>query len=69
MTCMEARYRFNENSGLSSYPLYHTVYDTFHLVDKIMDPGFKVCIVLYLEQISRYLYQNLLNYGLITVIA
>ena len=40
--CVDGHYRFDPNSGLSSYPLYHSVYETFHLVDEIMDPGFKV---------------------------
>ena len=36
-------YYVNDRStGLPHYPLYHTVYETFHLVDQIMDPGFKV---------------------------
>ncbi|KAI0222937.1 Glutamate carboxypeptidase 2 [Lamellibrachia satsuma] len=39
VTCADLRYRFDEKR-LSSYPLYHSVYDTFHLVDKIMDPTF-----------------------------
>ena len=27
---------------LSSYPLYHSVYESFHLVEKYVDPDFKV---------------------------
>ena len=26
--------------GVSGYPTYHTGFETFHLVDKIIDPGF-----------------------------
>ncbi|XP_060559269.1 N-acetylated-alpha-linked acidic dipeptidase 2-like [Ruditapes philippinarum] len=29
------------NLKLSAYPMYHSVYETFYLVDKIMDIGFK----------------------------
>ena len=42
VSCVDGHYKFDPNSGLSSYPLYHSVYETFHLVDEIMDPGFKV---------------------------
>lgn len=35
----DVRYTFNY-SVLSSYPLYHSVYETFHLVSEHMDPGF-----------------------------
>lgn len=28
--------------GVGSYPMYHTGFETFYLVDKIVDPGFKI---------------------------
>ena len=27
---------------MSSHPLYHTIYETFHLVEKFLDPTFEV---------------------------
>ena len=42
VTCADFRYRFDPKLGISGYPLYHSVYETFHLVDKIMDPTFAV---------------------------
>jgi N-acetylated-alpha-linked acidic dipeptidase len=28
--------------GLVTYPTYHTGYETFYLMDKLVDPGFKI---------------------------
>ena len=28
--------------GVGQYPTYHTGYETFHLMDEIIDPGFKI---------------------------
>ena len=28
--------------GVGQYPTYHTGYETFYLVDKIIDPGYKI---------------------------
>lgn len=42
VTCADIRYHYDESLGLSSYPLYHSVYETFHLVETHMDPTFKV---------------------------
>lgn len=28
--------------GIGQYPMYHTGYETFYLVDKLIDPGFKI---------------------------
>ena len=42
VTCADLVYRFDEKQGISSYPLYHSAYETFHLVDKIMDPTYAV---------------------------
>ena len=33
----------NKYKGVGSYPPYHTGYDTFYLVDKILDPGNYSC--------------------------
>ncbi|KAL5009288.1 hypothetical protein ScPMuIL_014869 [Solemya velum] len=38
---LDVRYTYRSEWGMSSYPLYHTAYETFHLVDQIMDRGFK----------------------------
>ena len=43
VTCVDLRYHYDESLGISSYPLYHSVYETFHLVNDIMDPDFVVC--------------------------
>ncbi|KAL4238328.1 hypothetical protein ACF0H5_003039 [Mactra antiquata] len=37
---IDLRYAFDESLGLSTYPMYHSLYETFYLVDKIMDQGF-----------------------------
>ena len=29
-------------AGLTSYPVYHTGFDTFYLMDTKVDPGFKI---------------------------
>ena len=31
-----------KHKGVGQYPTYHTGYETFYLVDKIIDPGFKI---------------------------
>uniref|UniRef100_A0A8C2X1F9 glutamate carboxypeptidase II n=1 Tax=Cyclopterus lumpus TaxID=8103 RepID=A0A8C2X1F9_CYCLU len=36
-----ARARYTKNKRYSSYPVYHSVYETFELVDKFYDPTFK----------------------------
>lgn len=41
---------------LSSYPLYHSKYETFKVVDEIMDRGFKVCTIWC--TCSSYMYQT-----------
>ncbi len=28
--------------GVGQYPMYHTGYETFYLMDKLIDPGFKI---------------------------
>ena len=28
--------------GVGQYPMYHTAYETFYLMDKLIDPGFKI---------------------------
>lgn len=37
---VDIRYTWESSLGLSSYPMYHSVYETFYLVDKIMDKDF-----------------------------
>lgn len=40
--CVDIRYTWDKRAlKLSAYPMYHSVYETFYLVDKIMDIGFK----------------------------
>lgn len=42
LPCLDIRYTYNSNQyKLSSYPLYHSKYETFKVVDEIMDRGFK----------------------------
>ena len=31
-----------KHKGVGQYPMYHTGYETFYLMDKIIDPGFKI---------------------------
>ena len=31
-----------EYPGVGQYPMYHTGYETFYLMDKLIDPGFKI---------------------------
>lgn len=42
VTCADLRYVYDRSLGMSSYPLYHTVYETFHLMETFIDPDFKV---------------------------
>ncbi|KAM4690072.1 glutamate carboxypeptidase 2-like [Rhinophrynus dorsalis] len=37
----DVRYNYNQSYSLSSYPMYHSVYETMDLVDRLMDQGFK----------------------------
>ena len=48
VSCADLRYHFDDKLGISSYPLYHSVYETFYLVDKIMDPTFAVSCLMYI---------------------
>nr|XP_022329273.1 N-acetylated-alpha-linked acidic dipeptidase 2-like [Crassostrea virginica] len=42
LPCVDIRYTYNTNQyKISSYPLYHSKYETFKVVDEIMDRGFK----------------------------
>ncbi|XP_035676609.1 N-acetylated-alpha-linked acidic dipeptidase 2-like [Branchiostoma floridae] len=41
VSCIDLGYTFDTALGVSSYPLYHTGYETFHLQADIIDPGFK----------------------------
>ncbi|XP_053398009.1 N-acetylated-alpha-linked acidic dipeptidase 2-like [Mercenaria mercenaria] len=37
---VDLRYTWDNRLKLSAYPMYHSVYETFYLVDEIMDRGF-----------------------------
>ena len=39
---VQLSYKQNPELGMSSYPLYHTSYDTFFLFDTYIDPEYKV---------------------------
>ncbi|TRY76729.1 hypothetical protein TCAL_09217 [Tigriopus californicus] len=41
---VDIRYRDDPKKykGVGTYPMYHTGFETFYLVDKIVDPGFKI---------------------------
>lgn len=41
ITSVDLRYHYDESLGISSYPLYHSVYETFHLYETFVDPQFK----------------------------
>ena len=60
VTCADLRYSYDPGLGISSYPLYHSVYETFHLVDEIMDPHYKVNAsrVRVMRQVRRHLMQQ-----------
>ncbi|XP_060586029.1 N-acetylated-alpha-linked acidic dipeptidase 2-like [Ruditapes philippinarum] len=38
---IDLHFKYNKKLKVSIYPMYHTAYETFYLVDKIMDRGFK----------------------------
>ncbi|ESN94716.1 hypothetical protein HELRODRAFT_185132 [Helobdella robusta] len=39
-TCADVRFIYDEKLNISSYPLYHTGYETYYLFSKHHDPGF-----------------------------
>lgn len=39
---------FQVKYKIGSYPLYHSKYETFYAVDKLLDPGFQVRRFLYI---------------------
>ncbi|XP_070577786.1 putative N-acetylated-alpha-linked acidic dipeptidase [Ptychodera flava] len=41
VTALDLSYRENPALGLSSYPVYHSVYETFYLFEKFIDPAFR----------------------------
>ena len=57
VTCINLNYNNDKSLGLSSYPLYHSVYETFHLVNEIMDPtfAFHMAIAQFLGELARRL--------------
>ena len=60
VTCIDMRYHFDDSLGISSYPLYHSVYETLHLYETFIDPTFKVwslLVVLFIPlHLSFYLF-------------
>ncbi|CAK8692127.1 unnamed protein product [Clavelina lepadiformis] len=40
VSSVDLRYTYDKSIGLSSYPVYHSVYETFELVKKFVDPNF-----------------------------
>ena len=42
ITCATVTYMSDPKGQMTSCPLYHTGYDTFYLVNKLMDPTMKV---------------------------
>ncbi|KAM4662502.1 putative N-acetylated-alpha-linked acidic dipeptidase [Discoglossus pictus] len=38
---VDVRYTYDQKYSLSSYPMYHSVYETMDLVSRLMDQGFK----------------------------
>uniref|UniRef100_F6ZAX9 Glutamate carboxypeptidase 2 n=1 Tax=Ciona intestinalis TaxID=7719 RepID=F6ZAX9_CIOIN len=38
---VDLRHTYDRSIGLASYPVYHSVYETFSLVEKFVDPGFQ----------------------------
>ncbi|XP_070577787.1 N-acetylated-alpha-linked acidic dipeptidase 2-like [Ptychodera flava] len=41
ITSSDMSYRYNPDLGLSSYPVYHSVYETFYLFETFIDPAFR----------------------------
>ncbi|KAL5009287.1 hypothetical protein ScPMuIL_014868 [Solemya velum] len=39
--CADFRYNYDPKLGIAFYPLYHTAFETFHLLDSIMDRNFE----------------------------
>ncbi len=50
VTSVDLRYDYDSALGLSSYPLYHSVYETFHLAETFYDPDFTVMAITMLVQ-------------------
>ncbi|XP_077118676.1 putative N-acetylated-alpha-linked acidic dipeptidase isoform X2 [Ranitomeya variabilis] len=48
VTATNMRYTYDQNYSISSYPMYHSVYETVDLVSRLMDKGFK-----YHQAVSR----------------
>ena len=43
VTCADVS--FSHDTSLSTYPLYHSVYETFHLQNDIVDPTFEASLL------------------------
>ncbi|XP_075049255.1 putative N-acetylated-alpha-linked acidic dipeptidase [Mixophyes fleayi] len=41
VSAADVRYTYDQKYSLASYPMYHSVYETMHLVSHLMDQGFK----------------------------
>ncbi|XP_070577802.1 N-acetylated-alpha-linked acidic dipeptidase 2-like [Ptychodera flava] len=41
ISALDFRYTYDSALGISSYPLYHSMYETFHLAKGILDPDFE----------------------------
>ncbi|XP_071510701.1 N-acetylated-alpha-linked acidic dipeptidase 2-like [Diadema antillarum] len=59
---VDLRYTFNSDMGLSSYPLYHSMYETFFLVSEIMDWTFEyhLAITRVWAELARHLADSLI---------
>ena len=42
VTSVDIRYHFDESLNISSYPLYHSIYETSYMFESYMDADFKV---------------------------
>ncbi|XP_077996989.1 N-acetylated-alpha-linked acidic dipeptidase 2-like [Glandiceps talaboti] len=45
VSSMDLRYDYDQALGISSYPLYHSMYETFHLMENTLDPDFTYHLV------------------------
>lgn len=44
---LDVRYTYDRSKwSISSYPLYHSAYETFHLVESFIDPDFLVSLTI-----------------------
>lgn len=51
-----------KHKGVGQYPTYHTGYETFYLMDKIIDPGFKIHRTCAQVELNHTIYRGVNRY-------